>query len=640
MDAKRNQSADYACSAAARTPMPVNSMVSTRLQTVLPFLTAAHLPALAAMVFEGSEPAAALDRWLISITGVASLVSWMLLRRNRFPALANQVAYLLAVLILGRSLVKLHVAADFSQIAILVPLLIGTACILPTGRGWVSVVAGPALAGWIIIGAWKLPQPGLSYSFFTLAATAVLAGLGLQIRLRRQHRAGATRVQEADRTSDEAVARERFAAAAQGTQDGLWYWDLKSNVFHFCPAWEALLGYEHGELVNKDPEEWFSRVHPGYLVGLKKELSRHLQGTTSQFSNEHRLRTKDGSYLWVSARGTAIRNDAGDAVALAGSHRDIAALIEVDRRELNDSFHDKLTGLPNRDFLMARLDRLMEQKRSTGSGAPLFAVLFLDLDRFKVINDSLGHLVGDQLLVAVSGRLQKCVRPEDVVARFGGDEFVVLLENVRNTEEAMAAGSRIRDAFSNPFEIGGHSVTSGASVGVVLSHEAIGQTQDLLRFADMAMYHAKTQRKGQVQLYDKRMHTQATRLCDLQNDLARAVERNQLVLHYQPYVSTNSGKILGVEALLRWQRSKHELLAPGEFVPLAEEMGIIHEMGEWVLRTACAQNHAWQRAGLPPVPVAVNLSARQLQEKDFSHRVLSILEQTHLAARCLELELT
>jgi len=434
------------------------------------------------------------------------------------------------------------------------------------------------------------------------------------------------------------AAGSHLTLAVQGTQDGLWYWDLKANTFRFSSGWETLLGFTKGELL-QDPNEWFSRVHPAYRAELDARIMAHLRGETEQFRYEHRMRRNDGSYFWVSARATASRDGSGEALGLAGSHSDITALIPVERELLDDAFHDRLTGLPNRHFFMGRLDTAVEQRRQEGDRKRLFAVVFLDLDRFKHVNDTLGHQVGDQLLAGVARRLQTCVGPSDMVARLGGDEFVILLDCVRDTEEALRAGERISAAFVAPFEIDGSKVGCGASIGIALSRERFDATEDLVNLADLAMYHSKTQRKGRPELFHERMREQPTKLASRQSELARALTEEEFLLDYQPYFDLQSGKILGVEALIRWQ-SQNLLLSPSDFIPLAEETGLIHGIGEWVLRTACAQSSAWQRAGIPPVQMAVNVSAKQLHEADFAQRVVAILAETGLAPRWLNLELT
>jgi diguanylate cyclase (GGDEF)-like protein/PAS domain S-box-containing protein len=434
------------------------------------------------------------------------------------------------------------------------------------------------------------------------------------------------------------AAGNHLALAVQGTQDGLWYWDLKADTFRFSSGWETLLGFAKGEL-SQNPDEWLSRVHPAYRAELDARIRAHLQGETEQFRYEHRMRRNDGSYFWVSARATVNRNGSGEALGLAGSHSDITTLIPVERELLDDAFHDRLTGLPNRHFFMGRLDTAVEQRRQEAHRNRLFAVMFLDLDRFKHINDTLGHQVGDQLLAGVARRLQSCVGPSDMVARLGGDEFVILLDCVRDAEEALRVGARISDAFASPFEIDGSEVMSGASIGIALSRERFEATEDLVSLADLAMYHSKTQRKGRPELFHERMKEQPTKLASRQSELARALKEQEFLLDYQPYFDMQSGRILGVEALIRWQ-SQNLVLSPSDFIPLAEETGLIHDIGQWVLRTACAQSRAWQKAGIPPVQMAVNVSAKQLHEADFAQRVVAVLDETKLAPRWLNLELT
>lgn len=352
------------------------------------------------------------------------------------------------------------------------------------------------------------------------------------------------------------------------------------------------------------------------------------------------MRRKDGTFVWTLARATAVRDSTGKAVALAGSHIEIGHLIQAEKSLLNEVFLDQLTGLPNRASFMGRLKMAVANYRQRQAGGSLFAVMFLDLNRFKIVNDSLGHLVGDELLKEVAARLRSSARPNDVVARFGGDEFVILLENLREPDEAMRVASRIQRALSVPFNIGGREIMSGASIGIALSSARFDSEDDLLRYGDIAMYHAKAHKRGDAQLFDDRMIEPATKLCRLQNDLARALERQELLLHYQPFLCLQTGKIVGTEALVRWQRSDGTLLYPSEFIPLAEEMGLINEIGEWVLKTASRQSYTWQQAGLAPLRMAVNLSAHQLQEKDFPQSVSRILNDSHIPLQCLELELT
>jgi diguanylate cyclase (GGDEF)-like protein/PAS domain S-box-containing protein len=425
--------------------------------------------------------------------------------------------------------------------------------------------------------------------------------------------------------------------AIEGSSEGLWHWDLTTNRFRVSKGWAAMLGYEAEDIGNR-PDDWFSMVHPYYLSGLRMDLSAHRSGKKDQLECEYRIRHRDGTHRWVLCRGQAVRNAEGETIAISGVQTDVTRLIEVENRLVHEALHDRLTGLPNRNFFSARLSQAVE---SCQSNRRRFAVLFLDLDRFKQINDTLGHLIGDEFLAAVAGRLQNTLR-DDFLARFGGDEFVILVDPLRDPADAEAVANRIHKSLAEPFNLQGHQVISQASIGIALSGPSATDTEELMRNADIAMYEAKAAGKNRVRVYNAGMYERTQRDYDLETDLRAAIERNELTVLYQPQVCLTNGKIRGAEALLRWQRQNGETISPAEFIPLAEKSDLILEIGEWVLRRACAEGASWRKfqpvaADLPKV--AVNLSGRQLNE-DFPELVSRILSETGLEAENLELELT
>jgi diguanylate cyclase (GGDEF)-like protein/PAS domain S-box-containing protein len=572
------------------------------------------------------------------VAGIGFLAAGWSLRREVVPGhLVLPLLRTLAALMTLRLNLEWWSTSTASMLGPMLAIVAGS-CIGLSRNQWFSLVIGPVCLSWAIFSlVWLTPRQHGS-GLLALGATSA-ATLTLQWARARMAKLRIADPSSGERSASGLNERERFLMAGEATQDGLWFWDLRTGSFSYNASYARLLLYEPDEL-RGDVEEWFSRVHPGYIEDLREDIAKHLEGKVAMFSNEHRLLRHDGGYIWVSARGTCQRDASGKPISLSGSLRDMTSVINAGRTSLHDSYHDKLTNLPNRGFLMARLAQLTKRKADMGRQAPIFALLFLDLDRFKVINDSLGHLAGDQLLLGVADRLRRCVRPTDMVSRFAGDEFAVLLEEVANTEEALNTAHRIRDALAQPHDLGGKEVISGASIGVVMGHRSENSVEELIHAADTAMYRAKSQRRGQVQLYDDTLRAANSRILDLQNDLARAIEREQLVLHFQPFVSLATGKIQGVEALVRWQRRPDELIGPSEFIPLAEEMGVIHDIGDWVLRNACAQSTEWRQQGLPPVRVSINISVRQLQEPDFSSRVRAMVRETGLEEGLLELELT
>jgi diguanylate cyclase (GGDEF)-like protein/PAS domain S-box-containing protein len=330
----------------------------------------------------------------------------------------------------------------------------------------------------------------------------------------------------------------------------------------------------------------------------------------------------------------------GSVESVLSIARDITALKLAEAKLIHDASHDALTGLPNRALFMDRLERAIAHTKRRANY--IFALLFLDLDRFKAIDDGLGHTLGDRLLVAFARRLETLLRDGDTIARLGGDEFTILLDDIADASDVSLVANRIQKALQSPFNLGEHEVFVTASIGIALNASDYTQAEELLRDADIAMYRAKALGKARYEIFDSAMYTQATKLMRLEMDLRRAIERQELLIHYQPIVSLSTGKIIGFEALVRWQHSQHGLVSPAQFIPVAEETGSIVPIGYWVLREACRQMRVWQEQfpTAPLLTISVNLSSKQFSQPDLIEQIARILQETGLDASCLKLEIT
>jgi diguanylate cyclase (GGDEF)-like protein/PAS domain S-box-containing protein len=433
-----------------------------------------------------------------------------------------------------------------------------------------------------------------------------------------------------------AESEQRHALAMQGANDGLWDWDVRADRLYFSPRWKQMLGYSEPELGDARGE-WLGRVHADDRSALTQALEAHLSGASHHFEHEHRIQHRDGSYRWMLARGMAVRDAQGRATRVVGSQTDVTDRKQAEQRLQHDALHDALTGLPNRVLFLDRLDQAIRRAQRANPGAAA-AVLFLDLDRFKLVNDSLGHHVGDQLLIAVARRLESAVRPPDTVARLGGDEFTVLLDGVNDAHEASVIAERVHQTLRTPFDIDERELFIDASIGIALADP--GATPDtVLRDADVAMYRAKADGKGRHAVFDGRMHEQVMRRLDMETELRRAIEERRLEVVYQPIVQAATGRIAGFEALTRWPDSNGGFVEPSEFVPIAEETGLIVPLGRWVLEAACAQLGAWR--GHPNgsgLIVSVNVSHRQLADPEFGLVLHEALAKTGLDPAALRLE--
>ncbi len=441
------------------------------------------------------------------------------------------------------------------------------------------------------------------------------------------------RVEKALRASE-----ERYALAAQGANDGLWDWDLEHNELYLSPRWKEMLGYGEAEL-SSSPHEWFERVYPDDLPKLQEALGAHTC-SGSHFENEHRMRHGDGTYRWMLSRGIALCAPDGRATRIAGSQTDITERKRAEDRLLHDAFHDALTGLANRALFLDRLGlSLARAKRHQGFQ---FAVLYLDLDRFKLINDSLGHLRGDEALVAIARNLETCVRPGDTVARLGGDEFAVLLDDLRSEIDAEGLTRRIEERLAAPVQVDGQEVYINASIGIAFGTAGYERPEELLRDADAAMYRAKALGRNRHEVFNETLHLEALDRLRLETDLRRAIQEGSFGLHYQPIVSLADGRVTGFEALVRWRHPAWGLVPPSQFIQVAEETGLILPIGRWVLSEACQQTQRWQREhpSDPPLTINVNLSRRQLLQADLVEQIRRTLETTGLPPETLQLEIT
>ena len=446
-----------------------------------------------------------------------------------------------------------------------------------------------------------------------------------------QYAVGRHRYQDALRDSE-----ERYALAVKGANDGLWDWDLRTNEVYYSPRGMRMLGLAEAD-VPGHPDVWFSRVHDMDVQGLQQDIERHLAGETDHFSHEHRIRCQDGSYRWILSRGVAQRDQRG-AKRMAGSFTDIHERRVVEERLRADALSDALTGLANWTLFRDRLRTALAKAKRRPDHR--FAVLFLDLDRFKTINDSLGHSTGDQLLVEIAKLVDDVLRPGDTFARLRGDEFAVLVEGCWKPSHANRVANRIHAALKDPLYLDGHEVFVSASIGIAMSSPRYENPEECLRDADTAMYRAKAAGRAGHAIFDRQMHQRALEQLNLENELRRAVARGEFCVHYQPIVSLDSGTVQGFEALVRWEHPERGLLMPDTFIPMAEESGLIVEIGWLVFEEACRQAVAWENASVPTPYVSVNFSGRQIKQPDLVGRVEQVLRGTGCKASNLRLELT
>lgn len=451
-----------------------------------------------------------------------------------------------------------------------------------------------------------------------LAIALLLLGLALALRL----------MAHLQRT------RREHELAVQGAHDGFWSWDPRSKKLAVGKRLLNILGYDDNFL--PDTYAWLELVHPEDRDGYNRAVATHLKGITPYFYCEYRVRTMNGDYCWIASRGMARRDAHGVSYLMAGS---VSNITERRNREAEIqylAFHDYLTQLPNRVLLTERVAHALAHAATHQHRA---AVLFIDLDRFKDINDTLGHNVGDQLLQSVARRLGGVLDARYTLARQGGDEFIVLMPEVVDEQAALDVGHQLLAAIRQPFQEQEHEFLIGASIGVSLYPDHGLEDSTLLRNADTAMYAAKSVGGNTVRPYTSQMNLRIQKRVTMEQRLRHALAKGELELYYQPQIEIASGRLVGAEALLRWHVDGG-FIAPDQFIPVAEETGLIVPIGEWVIETAIAQAAAWRRQCNQVPRLAINLSPRQFAGHPLAHCVLASLTRWQLPTEAIELEIT
>ncbi len=424
--------------------------------------------------------------------------------------------------------------------------------------------------------------------------------------------------------------------AMRGAHDGLWWWDPVTKRLWVGDRLLGILGYSNNFL--SDTHGWLNLVHPDDRAGYNRAVAQHLKGESPFFYHEYRVRARDGNYRWIASRGEAVRNRRGRAELMAGSVSDITERRQHEARIRQLAYHDQLTGLANRALLADRLEQALSRIKRRGFGR--VAVLFVDIDRFKDVNDVYGHEVGDLLLVELAERLRTSVRDSDTLVRQGGDEFIVVLPDIEDATSVVPVVEKLLTSVNEPLTAAGADLCVSASIGVSLYPDDADDAQALLRNADTAMYDAKRAGGNLARYFTREMNEVVRARVEIETGLRQALGRDELSLNFQPLLDVASGALVGGEALLRWRDAAGKQVPPDRFIPVAEASGQIVQIGAWVVERALDQILAWRAAGLPTSRISINVSVRQLMHPGFADLVLAALTQRQLSPDVLAVEVT
>ncbi|MES9853107.1 MAG: diguanylate cyclase [Candidatus Thiodiazotropha sp. L084R] len=432
------------------------------------------------------------------------------------------------------------------------------------------------------------------------------------------------------------TAEQQFGNVLETSLDGFWEWDLDQNSFYLSPRWKEQLGYKDSEIKN-ELDSWKSMLHPDDRGEILHKLDEYIFNVVGSWEEEFRLQHKDGGYRSILSRATPTLDSNGKLTRLTGVNVDVTERIKAENKIKKLAYFDRLTKLANRLLFSDRISHAITQSKHSKHK---LCILYLDLDRFKNINDSFGHPAGDEVLKMIAERLKKVVREEDTLARLGGDEFALLVENIEHSHNAVLLAAKIQSCFEKNFLVQENEFYISASIGISLYPNDGNDVATLLKNADAAMYKAKNIERGGFQFYTQELSEKALYHYTIESGLRTALNKHQFEVHYQPKIDLLNGGITGVEALVRWVHPEKGMISPDKFITIAEESGQIRGIGEWVLSQACRDAQQWRSLGLDFGRVAVNLSGIQIQSDTLREVIKSVLLKTGLSTELLELEVT
>jgi len=432
-------------------------------------------------------------------------------------------------------------------------------------------------------------------------------------------------------------SEERYSLAAEAVNDGLWDYKVKSEQIYLSPRWKKMLGYSETEIGNKI-ENWYELIHLDYREQFKQQLLGYLKGIESKFEITYKIRHQDGDYRWVLCRGTAVRDNTGKADRIVGAQTEITERKQAEERLRFEAFHDRLTGLLNRNYLFDRLDKLIATAREKDT---FFALMLLDIDRFKAIENSLGHFGADRILIEMGQRISKSLKSVHKVIRLEGDSFAIILEDLQYSSEASTIADAILKQIETPFEIEQRQIFITVSIGVALSNRFYNRVDEAIADANTALLQVKKSGKANYSIFEPSMRIGSLNFIETENELREAIKRKEFRVFYQPIIEINSEKIVGFEALLRWDHPKRGLICPSQFMGIAKETRLILQISWEVLRQVCSQMSQWQNK-YPRAKffASVNISELQFSQIDFQNYVARIIRETGLEPHCLQLEIT